>query len=153
MRKVRHKNVVQFIGACTIPPNLCIITEYMSGGSVYDYLRKQKALLKMPMLLRVAIDVSKGMDYLHQNKIIHRDLKAANLLLDENEVQKCFSVTRSSIQDKTMLTLEGSRALFCTFLIENGTVSDSGFLSDLFVTYKFRGKSGDKRSVECMLQS
>lgn len=58
----------------------------MSGGSVYDYLHKQKAVLKMPMLLRVAIDVSKGMDYLHQNKIIHRDLKAANLLMDENEV-------------------------------------------------------------------
>lgn len=61
----------------------------MSGGSVYDYLHKQKAILKMPMLLRVAIDVSKGMDYLHQNKIIHRDLKAANLLMDENEVSAC----------------------------------------------------------------
>jgi serine/threonine protein kinase len=60
--------------------------EFMSGGSVYDYLHKQKAVLKTPMLLRVAIDVSKGMDYLHQNKIIHRDLKAANLLMDENEV-------------------------------------------------------------------
>jgi serine/threonine protein kinase len=120
--------VVQFIGACTKPPNLCIVTgmfslsyvridctplisvhfssipncnnlhaevcnlmmsaEYMSGGSVYDYLHKQKGVLKMPMLLRVAIDISKGMDYLHQNKIIHRDLKAANLLMDENEV--CF---------------------------------------------------------------
>jgi serine/threonine protein kinase len=65
---------------------LVVFAEYMSGGSVYDYLHKQKAVLKMPMLLRVAIDVSKGMDYLHQNKIIHRDLKAANLLMDENEV-------------------------------------------------------------------
>lgn len=100
MRKVRHKNVVQFIGACTIPPNLCIITEYMSGGSVYDYLRKQKALLKMPMLLRVAIDVSKGMDYLHQNKIIHRDLKAANLLLDENEV--CEEIHFNPSMNKTL---------------------------------------------------
>lgn len=102
MRKVRHKNVVQFIGACTMPPNLCIITEYMSGGSVYDYLRKQKALLKMPMLLRVAIDVSKGMDYLHQNKIIHRDLKAANLLLDENEVSQEHPVELDQAQESAI---------------------------------------------------
>lgn len=40
MRKVRHKNVVQFIGACTRKPNLCIVFEYMSGGSIYDYMRR-----------------------------------------------------------------------------------------------------------------
>lgn len=66
---------------------ICIYTEYMSGGSVYDYLHKQKGVFKLPSLLKVAIDVSKGMTYLHQNKIIHRDLKAANLLMDENEVR------------------------------------------------------------------
>lgn len=43
MRKVRHKNVVQFIGACTRKPNLCIVFEYMSGGSVYDYIRRVSA--------------------------------------------------------------------------------------------------------------
>lgn len=40
MRKVRHKNIVQFIGACTQKPNLCIVFEFMSNGSVYDYIRK-----------------------------------------------------------------------------------------------------------------
>lgn len=40
MRKVRHKNIVQFIGACTQKPNLCIVFEFMSGGSVYDFIRK-----------------------------------------------------------------------------------------------------------------
>lgn len=121
MRKVRHKNVVQFIGACTIPPNLCIITEYMSGGSVYDYLRKQKALLKMPMLLRVAIDVSKGMDYLHQNKIIHRDLKAANLLLDENEVVKVadFGVARVQSQSGVMTAETGTYRWMAPEIIEH----------------------------------
>lgn len=43
MRKVRHKNVVQFIGACTRKPNLCIVFEFMSGGSVYDYIRRVRA--------------------------------------------------------------------------------------------------------------
>lgn len=43
MRKVRHKNVVQFIGACTRKPNLCIVVEYMPGGSVYDYMRRVSA--------------------------------------------------------------------------------------------------------------
>lgn len=43
MRKVRHKNVVQFIGACTRKPNLCIVVEYMPGGSVYDYMRRVRS--------------------------------------------------------------------------------------------------------------
>jgi hypothetical protein len=42
--QVRHKNVVQFIGACTRKPNLCIVFEYMSGGSLYDYIRREGSL-------------------------------------------------------------------------------------------------------------
>lgn len=58
----------------------------MSRGSVYDFLHKHGGVFKLPSLLKVAIDVSKGMNYLHQNNIIHRDLKTANLLMDEHEV-------------------------------------------------------------------
>lgn len=95
MRKVRHKNVVQFIGACTRKPNLCIVFEYMSGGSVYDFMRKEGPL-KLGAVLKVAAEVARGMDYLHQRKIIHRDLKAANLLMDETNVVKIadFGVAR-----------------------------------------------------------
>ncbi|GIL50268.1 hypothetical protein Vafri_6477 [Volvox africanus] len=95
MRKVRHKNVVQFYGACTREPNLCIVFEYMSGGSVYDYIRREGPL-KLTALLKLATDVARGMDYLHQRKIIHRDLKAANLLMDENAIVKIadFGVAR-----------------------------------------------------------
>ncbi|GIL93113.1 hypothetical protein Vretifemale_20566 [Volvox reticuliferus] len=95
MRKVRHKNVVQFYGACTRKPNLCIVFEYMSGGSVYDYIRRE-GLLKLSAIMKLARDVARGMDYLHQRKIIHRDLKAANLLMDENAIVKIadFGVAR-----------------------------------------------------------
>jgi serine/threonine protein kinase len=64
------------------------MSEFMSGGSVYDFLHKQKGVFKLPALLKVAMDISKGMNYLHQNNIIHRDLKAANLLMDENEASQ-----------------------------------------------------------------
>lgn len=61
-------------------------SEFMSRGSLYDFLHKQKGVFNLASLLKVAIDISKGMNYLHQNNIIHRDLKTANLLMDENEV-------------------------------------------------------------------
>ncbi|XP_047951386.1 serine/threonine-protein kinase STY46-like isoform X2 [Salvia hispanica] len=121
MRKVRHKNVVQFIGACTRPPKLCIVTEYMSGGSVYDYLHKQRGTFKLPALLKVAIDVSKGMNYLHQNNIIHRDLKAANLLMDENEVVKVadFGVARVISQSGVMTAETGTYRWMAPEVIEH----------------------------------
>lgn len=121
MRKVRHKNVVQFIGACTKPPTLCIITEYMPGGSLYDFLHKQKGAFKLPSLLKVAIDVSKGMNFLHQNNIIHRDLKAANLLMDENEVAKVadFGVARVRAQSGVMTAETGTYRWMAPEVIEH----------------------------------
>ncbi|BAF25744.1 serine/threonine-protein kinase STY46 [Oryza sativa Japonica Group] len=121
MRKVRHKNVVQFIGACTKPPNLCIVTEYMSGGSVYDYLHKHKGVFKLPALLGVVMDVSKGMSYLHQNNIIHRDLKTANLLMDENGTVKVadFGVARVKAQSGVMTAETGTYRWMAPEVIEH----------------------------------
>ncbi|KAJ6916550.1 hypothetical protein NC652_019070 [Populus alba x Populus x berolinensis] len=57
----------------------------MAKGSLYKFLHKKKGVFKLPSLIKVAVDVSKGMNYLHENHINHKDLKAANLLMDENE--------------------------------------------------------------------
>ncbi|VVB04668.1 unnamed protein product [Arabis nemorensis] len=76
----------------------------MARGSIYDFLHKQKGVFKLQSLLKVALDVSKGMNYLHQNNIIHRDLKTANLLMDEHEVVKVadFGVARVQTQSGVM---------------------------------------------------
>ncbi|XP_047342125.1 serine/threonine-protein kinase STY46-like isoform X1 [Impatiens glandulifera] len=110
LRKVQHNNVVRFIGACTQSPKFFIVTEYTSGGSLYEYLHKNHIILKLPQLVKFAIDVCRGMEYLHQNNIIHRDLKTANLLMDYNGVVKVadFGVARFQNQSGVMTAETGT---------------------------------------------
>lgn len=80
--------------------HILLLSEYMPGGSLYDYLHKSRIVLKFSELLKFAIDVCKGMEYLHHNDIIHRDLKTANLLMDTNNVRikaYCFGCSAASL--------------------------------------------------------
>ncbi|CAL4904088.1 unnamed protein product [Urochloa decumbens] len=110
LREVQHPNVVRFIGACTKPPQFCIITEYMSGGSLYDFVHKQHNVLNLTALLKFAVDVCRGMCYLHERGIIHRDLKTANLLMDKDHVVKVadFGVARFQDQGGIMTAETGT---------------------------------------------
>ncbi|XP_057529682.1 serine/threonine-protein kinase STY8-like [Amaranthus tricolor] len=110
MRKLQHKNVVQFMGACTKPPKLFLVTEFMPKGNLYDFMHKRKGVFKIQSLLRAAIDVSMGMEYLHQNNIVHRDLKTANLLMGEDGVVKVadFGVAKVQTQSGIMTAETGT---------------------------------------------
>ncbi|XP_044481427.1 integrin-linked protein kinase 1-like [Mangifera indica] len=80
--KLRHPNVVQFLGAVTNKKPLMLITEYLRGGDLHRYL-KEKGALNPATAVNFALDIAKGMAYLHSepNVIIHRDLKPRNVLL------------------------------------------------------------------------
>ncbi|CAL5024588.1 unnamed protein product [Urochloa decumbens] len=107
LKSVNHDNVVRFYGACTKQRKYVIVTEYMPGGNLYDFLRKQKNTLDLTMVLRIAIGISKGMDYLHQNNIVHRDLKTANLLLGSDHIAD-FGVSRHPSQEGDMTAETGT---------------------------------------------
>ncbi|SPT21147.1 unnamed protein product [Triticum aestivum] len=110
LRSVNHENVIRFYGACTKRRNYLILTEYMAGGNLYDFLHKQNNTLELSLILRIAIGISKGMDYLHQNNIIHRDLKSANVLVGDGQVVKIadFSVARQRSQEGDMTAETGT---------------------------------------------
>lgn len=74
------------MGACTQPGNLLIVTELMPRGSVYDLLRDSKVSLSFKRKMLIAKDAALGVNWLHRSKpqFLHLDLKAANLLVDQN---------------------------------------------------------------------
>ncbi|GAV57106.1 Pkinase_Tyr domain-containing protein/Ank_2 domain-containing protein [Cephalotus follicularis] len=80
--KLRHPNIVQFLGAVTQRKPLMLITEYLRGGDLHQYL-KEKGALSPSTAINFALDIARGMAYLHNepNVIIHRDLKPRNVLL------------------------------------------------------------------------
>jgi len=84
--RLRHPNVMLFMGACTDSQNLCIVTEFLEGGSVGDLLKKEKLTAKK--IISIAKQTAFGLNYLHLSNIIHRDLKPDNLLLDAHHTVK-----------------------------------------------------------------
>ncbi|EPS58776.1 hypothetical protein M569_16037, partial [Genlisea aurea] len=86
LQKLRHPNVVQFLGAVTQSSPMMIVTEYLPKGDLHEYL-KSKGALKPATALRFAMDIARGMNYLHEHKpeaVIHRDLEPSNILRDDS---------------------------------------------------------------------
>ncbi|XP_052211057.1 integrin-linked protein kinase 1-like isoform X2 [Diospyros lotus] len=84
-QKLRHPNIVQFLGVLKHSDRLIFLTEYLCNGSLFDILRK-KGRLDPATAVAYALDIARGMNYLHQHKphaIIHRDLTPRNVLQDE----------------------------------------------------------------------
>ncbi|KAG6512983.1 hypothetical protein ZIOFF_031127 [Zingiber officinale] len=88
MKRLRHPNILLFMGAVTSPNCLCIVTEFLPRGSLYRLLQRSTTRLDWRKRILMALDIvsAKGMNYLHRCNppIVHRDLKSSNLLVDKN---------------------------------------------------------------------
>ncbi|XP_061952877.1 probable serine/threonine-protein kinase SIS8 isoform X2 [Populus nigra] len=106
MKRVRHPNVVLFMGAVTRAPNLSIVTEFLPRGSLYRLLHRPNSQLDERRRLRMAFDAARGMNYLHNctPMIVHRDLKSPNLLVDKNWVVKVCDFGLSRMKHSTFLS-------------------------------------------------
>lgn len=89
MSKVKHSNIVSFLGACMTPPNLCFVME-LCEKSVFEILHIERENISVAESVRIATDVAYAMEYLHSLRpvVIHRDIKSHNVLRDYNGVYK-----------------------------------------------------------------
>ncbi|KAI4307511.1 hypothetical protein L6164_030689 [Bauhinia variegata] len=108
MKRVRHPNVVLFMGAVTKRPHLSIVTEYLPRGSLYRLIHRPASgeILDQRRRLRMALDVAKGINYLHclNPPIVHWDLKSPNLLVDKNWTVKVCDFGLSRFKANTFIS-------------------------------------------------
>ncbi|XP_064477774.1 guanylate cyclase 32E-like [Ornithodoros turicata] len=89
VRDLQHDNLNAFIGACIDPPNICIITEYCSRGSLMDILENEDVTLDNIFVASLIADLVRGMIYLHESPIkSHGDLRSCKCLVDSRWVVK-----------------------------------------------------------------
>lgn len=84
LRKTRHVNVLLFMGCCSKPQQISIVTQWCEGSSLYQHLHVQEAKFEMLTVLNISRQTAQGMDYLHAKNIIHRDLKSNNIFLHDD---------------------------------------------------------------------
>ncbi|KAI1006641.1 Mitogen-activated protein kinase kinae kinase [Podosphaera aphanis] len=81
LRDLQHPNIVQYLGASSSTDHLNIFLEYVPGGSVQTMLNSY-GVLREPLIRNFVRQIVTGLAYLHGREIIHRDIKGANILVD-----------------------------------------------------------------------
>uniref|UniRef100_A0A4W4FXG3 Tyrosine-protein kinase n=1 Tax=Electrophorus electricus TaxID=8005 RepID=A0A4W4FXG3_ELEEL len=142
MKKLRHDKLVQLYAVVSEEP-IYIVTEYMSQGSLLDFLKDGEGrALKLPNLVDMAAQVAAGMAYIERMNYIHRDLRSANILVGDNLVCKIadFGLARL-IEDNEYTARQGAKfpikwtapeaALYGRFTIKSDVWSFGILLTEL----------------------
>ncbi|XP_020098192.1 serine/threonine-protein kinase STY8-like isoform X2 [Ananas comosus] len=123
--KLRDDFLLEFMGAATgvrdlsiqtengnlvVPNNVCcLVVEYLPGGTLKSFLIKnRRRKLPFKVVVQLALDLARGLSYLHSKKTVHRDVKTENMLLDKMRTVKItdFGVARIEAQNPNDMTGE-----------------------------------------------
>ncbi|CAM0954470.1 unnamed protein product [Alopecurus aequalis] len=121
LTRIHHMNLVSMIGYCKDGEYMALVYEYMSEGTLQEHLQgsnRNGACLPWKQRLRIALESAKGLEYLHKGcnpPIIHRDVKATNILLNEKMeariadfgLSKAFNSNDSIVYTNTLVGTPG----------------------------------------------
>lgn len=108
LSRLRHPNIVKLVEVCNSTDIFCLALEYISGGTLFDYMQKRGPLFEKYAKV-VTKQIVSALVYLHGKRLLHRDLKLENILLDgERVVLVDFGLSNQWHPGKLMNTFCGS---------------------------------------------
>ncbi|MED6142828.1 hypothetical protein PIB30_001027 [Stylosanthes scabra] len=132
-----HKNLVQFIGWCHEEGELLLVFEYMPNGSLDSHLFGNKKSLPWNLRYKAAIGVARALHYLHEDAeqcVLHRDIKSANVLLDNDFSTKLGDFGMAKLVDPRLRTQR------------TGVVGTYGYLAPEYINGGRASKESDMYS-------
>lgn len=110
LSQFKHENIVQYYGSETIEDRFYIYLEYVHPGSIHKYVHQHCGSLTEAVIRNFTRHILKGLAFLHSQKIMHRDIKGANLLVDINGVVKLadFGMAKHLSTAAPNLSLKGT---------------------------------------------
>uniref|UniRef100_A0A8C8GIT4 Tyrosine-protein kinase n=1 Tax=Oncorhynchus tshawytscha TaxID=74940 RepID=A0A8C8GIT4_ONCTS len=111
MKTLQHDRLVRLYAVVTKVEPIYIITEYMSNGSLLDFLKSEVGCkVQLPKLIDFSAQIAEGMAYIEKKNYIHRDLRTANVLVSESLLCKIadFGLARV-IEDDQYTAREGAK--------------------------------------------
>ncbi|XP_067097231.1 tyrosine-protein kinase Blk isoform X2 [Osmerus mordax] len=109
MKKLQHDRLVRLHAVVTMEPIL-IVTEFMINGSLLDFLKTDEGKkLKMTKLIDMSAQIAEGMAYIEKKNYIHRDLRSANILVNETLHCKIADFGLARIIETEYIAQEGAK--------------------------------------------
>uniref|UniRef100_A0A0D9Y0U7 Protein kinase domain-containing protein n=2 Tax=Leersia perrieri TaxID=77586 RepID=A0A0D9Y0U7_9ORYZ len=165
--QINHQSVTRLIGYCFEEDALMMVIEYISGGNLSDFLHNNDRPLCLGTRLRIATECAEALCYMHSYmhaRVIHGDIKPANILLDQHLNAKIsdFGISRLINTDKTLYThyVMGSIGYMDPLFAQDGRLTTKSdvysfgvVLVELITRKRPRSEDGKKTLVESFTSS
>ncbi|KAF9303284.1 hypothetical protein BGZ74_004050 [Mortierella antarctica] len=101
LQGLRHRHIIQFYEQCEVNGNVYLVMDLAENGSLASAIEKGTVTDDWPTKIRLAHEIARGLEYMHQKKVIHRDLKSANVLLTKHMEVKLADFGLAAVRTTT----------------------------------------------------